>query len=57
MLDFYTKKQIEELQIKFKDIEFFNLKNINNNEKVDFIIISDVLHHIGFKTLIKFLLF
>ena len=24
--DFYTKKQIEELQIKFKDIEFFNLK-------------------------------
>ena len=47
--DFYTKKQIEELQIKFKDIEFFNLKNINKNEKVDFIIISDVLHHIGFE--------
>ena len=46
--DFYSKKEIKELKKKNRKINFFNLKYINQvkSKKFDFVIISDVLHHI-----------
>ena len=46
--DFYSKKEIKDLQKKNQKINFFKLKDINKVKlkKYDFAIISDVLHHI-----------
>ena len=44
--DFYTKKDLNKLNQQ-TNIKFFNLKYLDTKNKYDFIIISDVLHHIG----------
>jgi len=45
--DFYSKKQINTMNVK-KNIKFFHVKNIaKNKKKFDFCLVIDVLHHIG----------
>jgi hypothetical protein len=51
--DFYNNEQIKDLHVNYKNIEFFNLDNLSKSEKVDIVIISDVLHHIGFENSTK----
>jgi len=51
--DFYNIEQIKDLHVIYKNIEFFNLDNLSKSEKVDIVIISDVLHHIGFENSTK----
>lgn len=51
--DFYNSEQIKDLHVNYKNIEFFNLDNLSKSEKIDIVIISDVLHHIGFENLTK----
>ena len=51
--DFYNIEQIKDLHVNYKNIEFFNLDNLSKSEKVDIVIISDVLHHIGFENSTK----
>lgn len=46
--DFYTKKDLNKLN-QIKNVKFFNLEDLNIKNKYDFVIISDVLHHIGVK--------
>lgn len=46
--DFYTEEDLKKLN-KHNSLRFFNLKNLNIKKKYDFILISDVLHHIGVK--------
>ena len=41
------------MHVNYKNIEFFNLDNLSKSEKVDIVIISDVLHHIGFENSTK----
>ena len=51
--DFYSEKNLINLNINSKE-KYFNIKKLEiNNEYYDFAIISDVLHHIGVNKLDK----
>ncbi len=45
-MDFYNEEELEKLNKLYRHINFSHLTNVEN-KKFDFIIISDVLHHIG----------
>ena len=55
--DFYNEEKLNQLNL-FKDLNFFHINELNYKKKYDFVIIIDVLHHIGLENLkeIKYLL-
>jgi|TARA_B100000959_G_C14882375_1_gene583120 hypothetical protein len=45
--DFYTKTEIDKLNKTSNQIQFYDLKKLRYKKKYDFILVIDVLHHIG----------
>lgn len=51
-LDLYNKKNIKNLSENYS-LEFKNISYLNQKKKYDFIIVADVLHHIGVEDRVK----
>lgn len=48
--DFYDNQNLVELNTKYEKISFIALNELPKNKTYDFIIISDVLHHVGVRS-------
>jgi hypothetical protein len=48
--DFYSEQNLVELNMKYEKISFTTVDGLSKNITYDFIVISDVLHHVGVKS-------
>lgn len=49
--DFYDNQNLVELNTKYEKISFIALNDLPKNKTYDFIVISDVLHHVGVRSI------